>query len=85
MNSNLFHNIANGAMVLLAMTQAGLMATGCVTTATGGLDCAASYVPPQYAAIAIGAIAALKIGVNIARDGVAGLTKPQPPVEQTKK
>lgn len=82
MNSNLFHNLANIASLILAMLTAGLMATGCVTLPTGSLECSASWIDPTYTTIAIGVVQALKIGVNIVRDGITGLTKPQPPVKK---
>lgn len=80
MNSNMFHNLANFASIGLAALTAGLLATGCVTTAAGGFDCHASFFDPMWTVWAIGSIQALKILVNVARDGFGGLFKPQPPV-----
>lgn len=79
MNSNLFHNLANVASVLLAMATAGLIASGCAEVA-GKLDCSASWLNPTWTAVAIAVLQAVKLGVNIVRDGLSGLTKPQPPV-----
>lgn len=80
MNSNMFHNLANIATVLLAMITAGLMASGCVQTVTGGFDCHASWLNPGWVLAIIGVVQALKIGVNLVRDGLGGMFKPQPPV-----
>lgn len=83
MNANLFHNLANGASLLLAAGTAVLMSSGCVTdVTTQALNCSASWLPPQYTIVAIGVLQAVKFGVNIYRDGLSGLTKPQPPVEK---
>lgn len=81
MNSNMFHNIANLAMVALAMLSAGLMATGCVQNAAGAVTCAASWLDPKLTMWGIGALGALKVLVNLVRDGFGGLFKPQPPVQ----
>lgn len=81
MNSNMFHNLANIAIALLAALTAGLLATGCVTTAAGGLDCSASWISPTMTAWIIGGLSALKVAVNLFRDGLGGLFKPQPPVD----
>jgi len=81
MNSNLFHNIANVATVLLAAVTAALIATGCTTSAAGVLECSHSFIDVKYTVIAIMVINVLKIGVNIFRDGLSGLTKTQPPVQ----
>lgn len=65
MNSNFFHNILNVVMAL---------------TAVALLPEVQAVLPPQWAvAIASGA-ATLKLVVNVLRDGLDGLTKPQPPV-----
>lgn len=80
MNSNFFHNLSNVLILLLSVISAGLVATGCVALPTGGFDCTASWIPPTYAVWLTAILAGLKIVVNIARDGLSGLTKPQPPV-----
>lgn len=82
MNSNLAHNLLTAAMVLVAATTAGLSALGCVTLATGSLDCSSSVLPPAYSGAIIAALGVIKIVINISRDGVTGLTKPQPPVQK---
>lgn len=82
MNSNLFHNIANIVMVVLAMATAGLLATGCTTLANGVLECSKSWIDPTWSVMIIGALGVLKVVVNVARDGITGLTKPQPPVQK---
>jgi hypothetical protein len=82
MNSNLFHNISNIAIVIVAMATAGLLASGCTTLPTGLLECSQSWIDPIYTTVAVGALGVLKVVVNIARDGLTGLTKPQPPVQK---
>ena len=79
MNTNAIHNFLN---IAIAMASAALIASGCVTTAAGGFDCAASWIDPKLVSYAIMAMAALKFLMNIFRDGIAGLWKPQPPVEK---
>ncbi len=82
MNSNLFHNIANIASLVLAALTAVLMTSGCITLANGALDCSGSWINPTYTTAAIAALQALKLVVNIVRDGLGGLIKPQPPVQK---
>lgn len=82
MNSNLFHNIANVASLVLAAGTAVLVASGCVTTVTGTYDCSGSWINPTYTTAAIAALQFGKLLVNIVRDGITGLTKPQPPVQK---
>lgn len=82
MNSNLFHNIANILMILLAAVTAGLIATGCTTLPTGALECSKSFIDVKYTTIAIMLLGVLKMVVNVARDGLGGLSKPQPPVQK---
>lgn len=79
-NSNLIHNILNIAQVVMGALLAGLLATGCVDVA-GTLDCSASWIPPMWAGYAIMAMSGLKVVINIFRDGIGGLFKPQPPVK----
>lgn len=81
MNSNLFHNIANIASLVLAAGTAILMASGCVTLPTGNFDCSASWINPAYTTGLIAALQATKLLVNIIRDGLGGLIKTQPPVK----
>jgi hypothetical protein len=82
MNSNAFHNAANIASLVLAGGTAVLMASGCTTLASGGFDCSASWINPAYTTGAIAALQAVKLIINIVRDGLGGLIKPQPPVQK---
>ena len=81
-NSNLWHNLINVVIILVAAITAGLSAYGCTTLPTGALDCSASTIPPQWSGAIIAVLGVLKMVMNIARDGVTGLTKPQPPVQK---
>ncbi len=72
MNANAVHNVLNffglivSALLLYDWTLLGL-------------------TPAQAAAVSAGVMLAdkvIKIGINIGRDGPAGLFKPQPPVEK---
>lgn len=82
MNSNLFHNIANILMIALAAITAGLLASGCVQSAVGAFDCSGSFIDAKWTALTIMGLGFLKVVVNIARDGLTGLAKPQPPVQK---
>lgn len=82
MNSNLFHNVANIASLVLALGTAVLLWSGCTATITGSFDCSASFINPAYTTAAIAGLQVVKMAVNVVRDGWAGLTKPQPPVEK---
>lgn len=77
MNANLFHNIANVAQALIGLLVAVVAWIGCnVDAVTQSVDC--SKVDPKYAiaaGAAVSAIAVLKVIVNIAKVGVAGLVK----------
>jgi hypothetical protein len=77
MNLNLIHNVIN---LLIAGLGAILISSGCVATATGALDCTASWIPPQLTMIAITGLSVLKVVMNVFRDGFTGLWKMQPPV-----
>lgn len=79
-NTNLLHNVLNILLVFQAMLIAGLISTGCIQMADGSLDCHASWISPVIIGYLIGGTAALKIIINIARDGIWGLFKWQPPV-----
>lgn len=81
MNSNLFHNIANILIAVLAGATAVLLATGCTTLPTGQLECSQSWINPAYTTIAVTALGIMKTLVNVARDGLGGLFKKQPPVQ----
>lgn len=82
MNSNLFHNIANLASLVLSLGTVILLWSGCTTTVTGSFDCGGSFINPAYTTGAIAVLQAIKMGVNVVRDGISGLMKPQPPVKQ---
>jgi hypothetical protein len=79
-NSNSLHNVLNILITLSALAVAVLLATGCTQLGDGTLECTRSFVAPDVAACAIAGLGALKILINIVRDGLSGLTKPQPPV-----
>jgi hypothetical protein len=72
----------NIVIAALAAITAFLIATGCTTLDTGTLECSQSWINPAWTTIAITALGVIKVLVNIARDGITGLTKPQPPVEK---
>ena len=83
MNSNLFHNIANILMAVIAAATAILTAIGCTTLANGDLECSgATWLSPTVATAIITGLAISKMIVNVVRDGIGGLAKPQPPVEK---
>ena len=81
MNTNLFHNIANVTSLALAGMTAVLLASGCNQDGDGLFDCTTSFINPTYTTAAIAALQVIKIIVNILRDGLDGLAKPQPPVQ----
>jgi hypothetical protein len=81
MNTNLIHNILNVVIALLGGVTAFLLATGCTTLPTGQLECSASWISPTITSIAVLVLGVAKSIINIVRDGVAGLAKPQPPVK----
>jgi hypothetical protein len=81
MNSNAFHNAANIASLLLAATTAMLLASGCSQNAAGVFDCSQSWINPTYTTAAIAGLQGLKLVVNLFRDGLGGLIKPQPPIQ----
>jgi hypothetical protein len=70
MNSNLFHNILSLLLLVL-----GAVATFDWTTLGASADVAIKITGGIVMATSI-----LKLGVNVSRDGLTGLTKPQPPV-----
>lgn len=81
MNTNLFHNILNVTIALLAAATAFLIATGCTALPTGTLECSASWINPAWTAGIVTGLGVLKTVINIARDGFSGLFKEQPPVK----
>lgn len=80
-NSNLIHNIMNIAIALLAAVTAFLLATGCTALPTGALECSQSWINPAYTTVVVAVLGFIKTGINIVRDGLAGLFKEQPPVK----
>lgn len=80
-NTNLLHNLINVVIAVLAAVTAFLLATGCTSLPAGQLECSASWIDPSYTTTAVTALALLKTVINIARDGLAGLAKRQPPVD----
>ncbi|MGV1789159.1 hypothetical protein GR212_17180 [Rhizobium lusitanum] len=81
-NTNTLHNMLNVLIALSALMIAVLLATGCTQLADGSLECSQSFIGPGYAAAGVAVLSTIKIVVNIMRDGVAGLIKPQPPVDR---
>ncbi len=65
MNTNLIHNLLNGAMAIVAVLSVPEIV---------------ALIPPQYAVMILGAAATAKTIINVVRDGLSGLTKSQPPV-----
>lgn len=82
LNTNLIHNVLNILIALTAGVTAFLLATGCVSLASGALDCGQSWIAPEWSAGIAAVMAVLKSIINIARDGFGGLWQPQPPVER---
>lgn len=80
MNSNLFHNILNILIAVMGLVTAVMLGTGCTTLVDGAIECSQSWVDPTYTAAAIACMGVLKSVINIARDGLSGLIKVQPPV-----
>lgn len=66
MNTNLIHNILNFLIAIVG----GL----------GAFDFA-SVVSPTTAATIVSVLAGAKLVMNALRDGLAGMAKPQPPVQ----
>ncbi len=81
MNTNAFHNMANIASLVLAGMTAMLLASGCTQNAAGVFDCSQSWINPAYTSATIALLQAVKLAVNLVRDGLGGLIKPQPPVQ----
>ncbi len=82
MNTNLIHNILNVLIAMAGVVSALLIATGCTSMASGELDCTRSVIDPAYTAMAVAMMGGLKTVINITRDGVSGLIRPQPPVDR---
>ena len=84
LNTNTLHNLINIMITLSALVIAILLATGCTQDALGNLECSKSALSPSLTAYMIAGLGAMKILVNIGRDGITGLIKPQPPVDKGK-
>ena len=82
LNTNTLHNLINIMITLSALAVAILLATGCTQDATGTLECTKSFISPSVTAYAIAGLGIIKIVINVGRDGVTGLIKPQPPVDK---
>lgn len=82
LNANTLHNILNVVLVVVGGLTGALLAAGCVQIAGGSLDCSHALIPPADAGYVVTAIGALKIVMNICRDGITGLVAPQPPVQK---
>ena len=81
-NSNTFHNVANILTAIVSGLTVWLISTGCIlNAATGAFDCSHSWVKPVYSLWIILGIQGAKMLVNLFRDGLSGLVKPQPPVQ----
>lgn len=65
MNTNFLHNILNIVMAL---------------TAIALLPEVQAVLPPEWAVAVASGAATLKLVINVIRDGIDGLVKPQPPV-----
>lgn len=68
MNTNALHNVLNVAMIVVA----GL----------AGFDYVGLGLDPVLAGKIVATLGAVKMVINVLRDGVTGLTKPQPPVQK---
>lgn len=77
LNLNFLHNVINLLIIVLG---AALIGSGCVAVASGGFDCSQSWINPTITTWAITILAALKVVLNVLRDGLFGLWKVQPPV-----
>ncbi|WFU07630.1 hypothetical protein QA646_09830 [Rhizobium sp. CB3090] len=80
LNTNALHNVLNILIILSALLVAILLATGCTQLGDGTLECSRSFIGPSYTAYVVAALGVLKIVINITRDGLSGLVKPQPPI-----
>lgn len=80
MNSNMIHNILNVAIAVVSGYTAFLLATGCVALPDGSLNCSESWVSPTITTTSVVVMGVLKSLINVFRDGLGGLIKPQPPV-----
>lgn len=68
MNTNALHNLLNIAMIVIA----GL----------AGFDFVGMGIDPVTAGKIVAVLGGIKMVINVLRDGITGLTKPQPPVQK---
>jgi hypothetical protein len=68
--------VTNVVNIVLAMLTAGLLASGCIVSASGVFDCTHSWINPVYTAGAIGVVSAFKVVVSLFTGGFAGLIAP---------
>jgi hypothetical protein len=80
MNTNAIHNLLNLLIAITSGLTAFLLATGCIASPTGALVCTGSWLSPELTTMAVAGLSVAKIVINIARDGLTGLMRPQPPV-----
>lgn len=81
LNSNLIHNLINGATLVLATVTTVAVMTGCTADpVTKALECSASFLPPTITLPVIAGMMGIKLVMNMVRDGLGGLLKVQPPV-----
>lgn len=79
MNFNLVHNILN---ILIVALIASMIASGCTADATGAVaECSQSFIPDWLSKWLILGAGAGKVALNVIRDGLGGLYKPQPPIQ----
>lgn len=87
MSSNFVHNILNALILLMGALGALATWAGCITLTDGSYDCSSSHIIPlswiPYITIITGLLGAVKLIINISRDGLAGLVKVQPPVSDS--
>lgn len=67
MNTNLIHNILNIAIAVIAALS---------------LPEVTALIPPYIAIPMVGILSTAKTVINMIRDGLSGMVKPQPPVQQ---
>lgn len=87
MNSNTIHNVGNALILVLGALGALATWAGCTALPTGAYDCSASQIiPGSWLPIIVsvtGALGAIKLIMNLMRDGLGGLFKVQPPVSDS--
>lgn len=86
-NANTLHNGLNVLLTLAGAVSAVLLFSGC-TAYSVAIVCTESWLPPWTIAPMLSFVAgvgALKLLMNVKRDGVGGLTAPQPAVRKGKK